>query len=106
MTNDELLLDTHIFIWLMNGSPQLSPSARTHIEDVATKMGKLYISAISIWEVGMLASKERIHLKEPLSQWVDRAFKAPCLCLAPLSPDIYLKAVNCLAPFIPTQQIV
>ena len=30
----ELLLDTHILLWLVTDSPQLSPKARAMIEDV------------------------------------------------------------------------
>jgi PIN domain nuclease of toxin-antitoxin system len=44
----KLLLDTHTIIWFTEGSPLLSPLARTTIENpINTK----YISIVSFWEI-------------------------------------------------------
>ena len=42
------LLDTHVLLWLIQGSSQLSPAARSVISDDANH---LYFSVVSIWEI-------------------------------------------------------
>ena len=44
-----LLLDTHIFLWAVAGSPLLKPATRRLIEDA----DETYVSAASIWEVAI-----------------------------------------------------
>jgi PIN domain nuclease of toxin-antitoxin system len=41
-----VLLDTHIYLWWLNDSPQLSQAARTIIREAET----VYISSASLWE--------------------------------------------------------
>lgn len=51
-----LLLDTHIFLWAVAGSPLLKPSARRLIESAE----EVYVSAASIWEVAVKARLGKI----------------------------------------------
>ena len=44
-----LLLDTHIFLWVLAGSPRLRPAARARIEAA----NEVFVSAASIWEVAI-----------------------------------------------------
>jgi PIN domain nuclease of toxin-antitoxin system len=46
-----LLLDTHIFLWAVAGSPSLKPAARRLIESAE----QVYVSAASIWEIAIKA---------------------------------------------------
>jgi PIN domain nuclease of toxin-antitoxin system len=48
-----LLLDTHIFLWSVNGSSRLKPAAQQLIDGADA----VYVSAASIWE---LAIKSRL----------------------------------------------
>ena len=60
-----LLLDTHVWLWFARGEEgKLNETAKNRI-DQAAHSGKLYPSAISIWETGMLQSKQRINLLSP-----------------------------------------
>ncbi len=43
-----LLLDTHTFLWWLDGDRRLSPSARRHIAD---ERHVILISAVSAWEI-------------------------------------------------------
>lgn len=87
-----LLLDTHVWLWFAIGEEsKLNVAARNRI-DQAAKLGKLYLSIISIWETGMLQSKQRIYLPHPYKAWINAAIKAPGLRLLPLEPSI---ALNC-----------
>lgn len=89
-----LLLDTHVFLWLLAGSDQLSEQAKQIIEKCTANEGQILISAISIWEIGMLSQKKRIVLKEPVLQWVKEALSAPYIKLAPLLPEIAIESCN------------
>ncbi|MFA7503679.1 MAG: type II toxin-antitoxin system VapC family toxin [Burkholderiaceae bacterium] len=51
-----LLLDTHIFLWAVAGSPLLKPAARRFIESA----DEVYVSAASIWEVAIKARLGKI----------------------------------------------
>ncbi len=51
-----LLLDTHIFLWAVAGSPRLKPAARRLIEAAE----QVYVSAASIWEVAIKAKLGKI----------------------------------------------
>ena len=51
-----LLLDTHIFLWAVAGSPLLKPPVRRLIEAA----DEVYVSAASIWEVAIKARLGKI----------------------------------------------
>ena len=51
-----LLLDTHVFLWAVAGSPLLKPAARRTIESAE----QVYVSAVSIWEVAIKARLGKI----------------------------------------------
>ncbi len=93
MTNSAraLLLDTHVWIWLVNGDAELGADALAAIERAAAA-GSVLISAISVWEVAMLKAKGRIVLAKPCAQWVREALSAPGLSLTPLTPEIAVES--------------
>ncbi len=62
------LLDTHVLIWLTEGSDRLGAEAR-QLADVALAEEQLAVSAISFWEVSMLHGKGRIGLRQPPEAW-------------------------------------
>lgn len=51
-----LLLDTHIFLWAVSGSPRLTSSTRRLIESA----DEVYVSAASIWEIAIKARLGKI----------------------------------------------
>ncbi len=89
---NNILLDTHIFIWLMSGSDRLTQKAKKSIETCTENEGYIFVSAISIWEIGMLAQKRRLTLKEPILQWIQESLSAPYIQLATLSPEIAVES--------------
>lgn len=54
-----ILLDTHALFWLATADKKLGRTSRARI-DQALAVDKLAVSAISFWELAMLASKKRI----------------------------------------------
>ncbi len=63
-----VLLDTNALIWLLERSPRLGPGAVRQIDE-ALQSSRVLMSAASIWEVAVLAAKNRIALDRPLGQW-------------------------------------
>lgn len=86
-TERVLLLDTHVWLWLMSGEGDMKPSAVRVVEDAAFH-GLVRISAITVWEVAMLEAKGRIRLSRDCMAWVDEALRAPGIALVPLTPEI------------------
>lgn len=83
-----LLLDTHIWIWMMDGMRrELSAQAVREIEDAAVRGGVL-VSTISAWEVAMLDANGRVRLSMDVRRWVERGLSAPGLRLAEFSVDV------------------
>ena len=86
-----ILLDTHTWIWLCEKSTELKPDIVREINQWGKK-GKVYIPAITIWELSILVAKERIILAKPIRNWVKEALSQPGVKLAPLSPDIAIES--------------
>ena len=89
----KLVLDTHIWVWLMLGDDSLTGSLRQDIEQSANS-GDLLVPAISVWEVAMLENKGRLIFKTSASQWVKQALISPGLRLAPLTPEIAVESCH------------
>ena len=83
----KLVLDTHIWVWLMEGAADLRSRLRKRIEACARE-GELLVSAISAWEVGMLEARGRVTFDQDCAAWVKDALLAPGIRLVPLDPDI------------------
>jgi PIN domain nuclease of toxin-antitoxin system len=89
-----LLLDTHVWLWYAEGIPgRLSADSLMEIEN-ARRERCLYVSAISLWEIGLLVAKGRIGLSQPLSDRARRARALPGLSLRPLDADIALESTQ------------
>jgi PIN domain nuclease of toxin-antitoxin system len=85
-----IVLDTATWIWLASDPGRLSLAARTAIERVDLAL----VSAISVWEIGMLVAKQRIRLDRPVEQWVDLALALPTIQLAALDPAIAVRSTQ------------
>lgn len=100
-SRDILLLDTHAWLWFALGNAdRLGADARRKIEDAALG-GKLAVSAISIWEIGMLDAKGRITLGTPCEKWIESALKLPGLRLVGLEPEIAVASTRLPGEFHP-----
>lgn len=83
-----ILLDTHYWIWLQDDSGVEIPARIRSDIDRAATAGRLLVSVISIWELGVLESKRRIELASPIEEWIAAAIATPGLQVAPLTPEI------------------
>ncbi|MGH8603916.1 MAG: type II toxin-antitoxin system VapC family toxin [Gammaproteobacteria bacterium] len=96
-----LLLDTHVWLWVAEGIAEKIPAEAMQHVDRAAREGGLYVSVISVWEIGMLAAKGRIRLSKPVRHWVNEALEAPGLRLLPLEPGIALDCNDLPGDFHP-----
>lgn len=87
-----LLLDTHIWIWYAEGIPALlSPDQIRQIEQERSH-GRLYVSVVSAWEIGLLLARNRITLSVPLKHWVRMAAALPGLQMRTLTGDVAVES--------------
>ena len=63
-----ILLDTHAWVWLDEGSCRRGKESLSLI-DQSLKSGELYVSAISFWEVTMLIEKGRLEMRSEVELW-------------------------------------
>lgn len=86
------LLDTHVWVWLVQGTPGgLKESAVESIRRAAARSA-VGISAISVWEVAMLAAKGRIDLKMDCRDWVEMSIARAGIEVVPLLPEIAVES--------------
>ncbi len=89
-----LLLDTHVLVWLVLGERMLRTQAREAIHE-ASRQDRILVSAITAWEIGVLASKKRIDLHRDAMEWVRGVLSFAGVSLVPLEPEIAV-ASTCL----------
>jgi len=87
-----LLLDTHTWIWIINGDDKIQKSGFFNIIQRSVKSSDIFISAISLWEAAMLVSKGRLVLSENTMEWINQASSAPGLSIQPLTPEIAVES--------------
>lgn len=80
----DLLLDTHIALWLNNGDARLGKATQQTIEKAWKAGGRILWSAVSTWEIAMLVDKGLIELDLPVYEWVERFLDRPGLEAVPL----------------------
>ncbi len=88
------LLDTHVLIWALQDSSNLSPSARGLLS--APILGECALSDISFLEIAMLEKKGRIRLEDPVEAVLTRA--ARHLSILPIDPFIANDAMSLELP--------
>jgi PIN domain nuclease of toxin-antitoxin system len=65
-----ILLDTHIWVWWVNGDSRLSSAQQQLLQ--ANESTGLAISIISCWEVAKKVERQKLVLDRPIKEWIDR----------------------------------
>lgn len=81
------VLDTHAWVWWMNGSPELGGGAR-HLLERAGPERPVLVPDVCLWEVATLASLGRLRLAIRLEEWLLRASAPPLVEVVPITPAI------------------
>ena len=96
VSNEPLLLDTHIWFRAQVSPQTLKPALVDRI-NAAADQNLINVSIISVWELAMLERDGRIEMKGGVRHWTDDALSKPGITLIPLSPAIAIESV-----FLPT----
>jgi PIN domain nuclease of toxin-antitoxin system len=101
-----IVLDTHVWVWWVNESFELSPGKRQIITGL--QADGLGVSVISCWEIAKLVEKGRLALAVPVGQWINQALAYPGICLLPLEASIAVASTQLPQPFHndPADQII
>ena len=85
-----LILDTHVLIWILEGNPKITHEIRTTIEDT---QNHIFISQASIWELTIKIRIGKLTLPIPLSDlffYIERSGWA----ILPIQNSDFLKLQN------------
>jgi len=93
-----LLLDTHIWIWYINGNKELSSAAKKSIS-TALYNNQAHLAAISLWEICMLSKKNRIILEMPCLEWINKSIEITHIKVLPITPAIATESCYLPDPF-------
>ena len=86
-----IVLDTHVWLWWLDGNAAL-PSRMAALLQAEASNG-LGVSAISCWEVAKLSERGRLALAMPVERWLALALRPPVLLL-PLAPEIAVESTR------------
>ena len=86
-----LLIDTHAWIWYINGSDELGKSTRKAMT-TALHNNQAHLAAISLWEIGMLDKKQRIILEMPALEWINKSIDITHVRVLPITPSIAIES--------------
>ena len=87
-----LLLDTHVWIWLLDGDTRRIGTRTRRLLDQAHARAALRVSPVSIFEVSALHTSGRLTLSRSLEQWLDAAIDGAGIRLAPMSREVAVDA--------------
>jgi PIN domain nuclease of toxin-antitoxin system len=83
-----ILLDTCTLIFLTRKERLAAAAVKTM--EAVSRDGSTYISPISAWEIGSLASLGRLQLLIRPERWFANLFEVPGVRLAEMSPDLLI----------------
>ena len=87
---ESLLLDTHALLWWQADSDLLSTRARRLIDAAP----RLFLSAISLWEVATMVGQGTVALDRPTQMWVHDLLADGIVSVAELTPPISVAAAQ------------
>ena len=90
----DVILDTHVWVWLVNGDSRIKKAGFLPVIKQAEKENSIKIPAICTWEISMLAAKGRITLTGNALNWINRALSVPGISICPLTPEIAYESSN------------
>lgn len=104
---NQLLLDTHVWIWFANGNTEIPSKIKKLINQAGHQNG-LFASAISAWELSMLEVRKKIILGMPCLDWIKQSLNSLNMQLLPLSPEVSVESCHLPAEFHsdPADQII
>jgi PIN domain nuclease of toxin-antitoxin system len=85
-----MLLDTHVWIWLLSGGGNLSAAEYQALRS-SVEIEPPRVSAISLWEVQMLYSRGRVSFHLPFEPWLLQATLPDVIRVLPIDTTVILE---------------
>jgi PIN domain nuclease of toxin-antitoxin system len=86
-----IILDTHIWIWLVNGNLDRFPAS--WLPQIMTS-DCLGVSPLSCYEIALAQQRGRLELDMTAKEWIERALSVGKIDLLPITEKIAIQAVN------------
>jgi PIN domain nuclease of toxin-antitoxin system len=90
-----LLLDTCAAIWIVGGA-RLDPAAEDAMDRARDLAEPVFVSAITAWEIGLLAAKGRFASPYSPKVWFEKLMSIEFFILAEVTPAIFID--SCFLP--------
>ena len=88
-----ILLDTHALVWAVEGDRRLGTNASAAIA-AAERAGVVGVSAITPWEIALLAERNRLRLAQEVGTWIEALLALPGITLMPIGPEIAIDSAR------------
>lgn len=88
-----LLLDTHVWIWLVTDMPRMSEQAFEALERGAER-NALAVSEASFWEIAVKASKGKLDVPPNAREWLKRASRMPGLGVIQIDREVMVHSAE------------
>ncbi len=89
----KLLLDTHVWLWALTGNSKLTEKFAQTFDKILGTHG-IFVSPMSVWEIGMLVEKKRIEIDMDVLDWVNQALEEAGLQVCPITPRIAIQSTR------------
>lgn len=89
-----LLLDTHVLLWWLLDSGQLSAAQVQALERAEASSEPVGLASISLWEVAKLAERGRIELRQAADGFFEDLENHPGVSILPLTGRIALESTR------------
>lgn len=87
-----IVLDTHVLLWWVTDSGQLSIAAKKAINSTLSQGSEIIVSTISAWEISMLINKKRLVLSMEVESWFDEVSQIDGIRFLPVDNEIGIKS--------------
>lgn len=94
MYDGPLLLDTHVWIWHVEGDETHFAEGTRALLDRSGAHGRLFVCDISAWEVAVKAAKQKLTFTVDVAVWLQRAEQAPGIRFRPLTRPVLLQSTR------------
>jgi PIN domain nuclease of toxin-antitoxin system len=87
-----LLLDTHVWVWSVDGDTRRIGRRSRQLLRKAEAREAIRVSPVTLFELSALYTAGRLRLARPLAEWVDESLETAGVRLAELTPSVAIDA--------------
>jgi PIN domain nuclease of toxin-antitoxin system len=88
-----MILDTHAVLWWIQDEDKIGAAGK-YIIDNATAANPVFVSSITFWEIALLVQKERLELKLPVQQWLEKLASLEMIDTIPITWKIAARSTT------------